>query len=191
MNELNKPNFRIVWGSDRMTVLGGKFSDFDNSGNKIREITEYRQMPKYPDAVDRFIVEQYTYPEMSREEWEYKFTQIIDGIPIETMGPYPEQGDYECLKVLETPCTCKDKCEQPNKHKRFVPLTATVLDAIIHVARLNKHIPAKDKVEFARRRRERQEKATDDRMMDIIKGAKRPSWAVNPHVVLSQMKEGV
>lgn len=191
INELGKPNFRIVWGGSRMTVLGGKFSDFDDSGNKIREITEYRQMPKYPEAVNRFVVEQYAYPEMTRSDWEYHFTKLIDGIPIETMGPYPEQGDYECLKVLETPCNCKDKCENRNKHHRFVPLTATLLDAIIHVAKLNKHVPVKDRIEFARKRRERQAKADDDKMTEIIGKASRPSWALNPHVVLSHMKEGV
>lgn len=178
VNELGKPNFRIVWGAERMTVMGGKWAEFDNSGNKTGDVVECRKVTKYPDFEDRWILEQYTYPEMTRDEWTANFTKNIDGQFIETMGPYPENGEYELLKVLEV-------------KGQFVPLTSTVLDAIIHVAKINKHIPAKDRMEFSRLRREREAKAKASHKEAILQGVRRPSWALNPHVVLSQMKEGV
>ena len=188
VNDMGQPNFRIVWGNDRIAPVGGKWQKLDEHGTPCGYRVETQMVPKYAEGINRWILEMWQPPPMSEEEWHAHFTQNIDGIFIETLGPYPANGDYELVKVLETPCTCKGNCTDQNRHHRFVPLTATICDALIHVATVNKHIPVKDRMEYRRKQREREDAAKSQRLEDAIKGIGRPSWARNPHVVLSEMK---
>lgn len=183
-----RPAFRVVWSNDRMMVAAGKWNKFDSSGNVIGSTIESRQVPKYVEAPSRWIFEQFCPPTMDESEWEEQFTKRIDGITVETLGPYPAEGDYECLKVLQTPCPCEGNCTDPLRHNAYVPLTSTIMDAMIHVAKVNKEIPKKDRLEYRVKQREKEEQAKDTRLTQAIRSIGRPKWALNPHVVLSEMK---
>lgn len=183
-----KPAFRVIWGNDRLVPITGKWNKFDGSGNIIGSVVETRMVPKYLEAINRWAVEQWVPPDITEEQWAALTVKNIDGVMVETCGPYPANGDYECLKVLQTPCPCVGNCADPLRHKSYVPLTSTIMDAIIHVARVNKHIPKKDRVAYAQQQRADAERAKDARLDSAIKSIGRPGWARNPHVVLSEMK---
>jgi hypothetical protein len=187
--EDGRPAFRVVWSNDRMAMVGGKWNKFDGSGNITGSTIETRLMPKYVQAPNRWIVEQYVPPEMDEEQWIALTVKNIDGLMIETLGPYMPNGDYELLKILQTPCRCEANCEDPLRHNAYVPLTSTIMDAIIHVARINKQIPKQDRLAYQKRKREREEAAKENRLDSAISSISRPKWALNPHVVLSEMKE--
>ena len=167
------PLFRIVRGHDRLTHIGGKWNDFDHSGNLIRSVVEVRQVLKYPEAADRYIFEALCPPENygTEQDWQ-QFTEWIDGKRIETLGPFPRQGEYELVKVLETPTT-----------KQFVPLTETICDALVNTARLNKELPARIKYEAAQERRKKEEAQKEQNLIDRIDEMAPAEFSTKPHII--------
>jgi hypothetical protein len=108
-NRFGGPNFRIIWGPERMEWIGGLWVDRDeNTGLVIRRIAEERCVPRYSVAKPRWIVEKWLPPEYygSPESW-YQETQAHDSdtgeilIGIHEMGPYPQQGEYEQCFTFE------------------------------------------------------------------------------------------
>jgi len=129
LNCLGEPNYRAVWGWNRLAWIGGKFEDHDPvTGSLLREVVELRQEPKYP-AVNRWHIERWVPPEAygSPRLWYAQTIERENGISIPALGPYPSQGEYEHCFTLEGP------------HSEFVQLTPTVAE---HVARA---------IEFSRR----------------------------------------
>jgi len=175
------PLFRIVRGCDRFTHIGGKWNDFDkNSGALIRSVVEVRHVPKYPEAMERYIFEALCPPENygTEREWNQMFTEWIDGQRIETLGPYPREGEYELVKVLETPTT-----------RQFVPLTDTICDALVTTAKLNKELPARIKYEAAQERRKREEEAKEQRMIDKINDLAPADFTTKPYIIHPGLKQ--
>src|SRR6266850_2223812 len=173
----NRPLFRMVWGRERLTVIGGAWKKYDSNGNEIGEVTEERWVPKYPNALDRFIIEMWCPPENygTPEEWDRSFREFINGKFINVLGEFPRMGEYELVKVLETPIK-----------KAFVPLTDAIVEACVTTAKLNKELPARIKVEAGRDRREKEEREKDERLAAIIENCERPWWAKQdrPHIVV-------
>lgn len=182
LNPHGQPLFRVMRGADRMTLIGGAWKDYDNNGNFLRETVEVRNVPKYPDALERYIFEGWMPPENygTEQEWKEQFTRIIGGNVIEELGPYPRHGEYELIRVVETP-----------KAKAFVPLTEAICDALVTTAVANRELPLKVKMEFIRRRNEKEEAAKEQRLIDKIEGMSRPDWAIDgkPHIVVPDMKD--
>jgi hypothetical protein len=119
-NRLGEPNFRVVWGGARLTLIGGRWTDRDAHGNVIRESIELREVPKYL-PVDRWHVERWIPPEVygSRDDWYQRTIEVEDGIRLPALGPYPSRGEYEHCFTLETAAG------------GFVPLTADVCDWVV------------------------------------------------------------
>ena len=170
-----QPLFRVVRGHDRMTVMGGRWKKHDPSGNITGEFIGTQVVPKYADALERYVFEMLCPPENygTPEQWEEQFTQMIDGQRIETLGPYPRHGEYELVKVIETPTK-----------RAFVPLTEAICDALVTTAKLNRDLPAQVKVEAKREQDRRNEAQRVAKQVDMINSFERPDWARNPHVVL-------
>lgn len=169
------PNFRIVWGAERLCVLGGKWHDYDkNTGMLIREVVEYRNIPKYPLSLDRWILEMWLPPEHfgSPESWAQTTYEFVDGQMMECLGPYPAAGEYELVKVIETP------------KGHFVPLTATICDVLIATAKRNQQIPARARVEANRAKFKYEEEQKDERMRLKIKELGQADMAMVPHIVV-------
>lgn len=121
INRFGEPNYRAVWGWNRLTWIGGKFEDRDEHGALLRERIELREEPKYP-AVNCWHIERWLPPEAygSPRQW---YSQTIDrenGISIPALGPYPSRGDFEHCFTLEGP------------RGEFLQLTPTVAE---HIAR--------------------------------------------------------
>src|SRR5258708_4010143 len=63
INRFREPNYRAVWGWNRLAWIGGKFEERDPAtGSLLREVVELRQEPKYP-AVNRWHIEKWMPPE--------------------------------------------------------------------------------------------------------------------------------
>ncbi len=105
-NHFGEPNFRVVWASGRLEWQGGRWNDFDRHGNRIRSVVAVRRVPRY-EPFEGWVVEKWLPPEAygSRESWRRQFTQAMDGVVVETMGPYPSRGDYEEIFRLARPLT--------------------------------------------------------------------------------------
>src|SRR6266478_4597540 len=122
VNRYGEPNYRAVWGWNRLAWIGGKFEDRDpDSGSLLRECIELRKEPKYP-AVNRWHIERWVPPETygSPRAWYSQTIEYADGRSIPALGPYPSRGDYEHCFTVETP------------RGKFIQLTATIAE---HVAR--------------------------------------------------------
>jgi len=153
-------------GCDRFTFIGGKWTHHDASGNETGSHVGVEKVLKYPEARERYIFEMLLMPEYMRAEWEILFTDWIDGERIETLGPYPENGEYELIRVLEKMRVSRRTGEVLKRE--FVPLSESLCDALVATAKLNKELPAKHKLMAAQERRDREEKAKDQRLIDRI-----------------------
>jgi hypothetical protein len=121
MNRLGEPNYRAVWGWNRLAWIGGKFEEHNEHGVLLRERVELRQEPKYP-AVNRWHIERWLPPEAygSPREWYAQTSERENGVSIPALGPYPSRGEYEHCFTLEGP------------RGEFIQLTPTVAE---HIAR--------------------------------------------------------
>jgi len=182
-----QPLFRVLRGSDRFTLIGGKWTHHDANGNETGSHIGVERVLKYPEAKDRYIFEMWMAPELTETEWNLQFTEWIDGQKVETLGPYPANGEYELIRVIER--VYVDPKTGNVLRKEFVPLTETICDALVQTAKLNKELPAKHRMLAAQERREREEKAKEERQIRMIEDMQRPDWARNPYVIIPDMKE--
>ncbi|HVO57956.1 MAG TPA: hypothetical protein VMT51_09705 [Dongiaceae bacterium] len=120
-NRFGEPNYRAVWGWNRLAWIGGKFEDRDEHGALLRERVELRYEPKYP-ALNRWHIERWVPPEAygSPSQWYAQTVEHGAGRSIAALGPYPARGEYEHCFTLQSP------------GGEFVQLTATAAE---HIAR--------------------------------------------------------
>src|SRR5438876_9102944 len=120
-NRFSEPNYRAVWGWNRLAWIGGKFEDRDEHGALLRERIELRKEPKYP-AVNRWHIERWVPPEVygSPRTWHAQTNEIAGAQNIPALGPYPSRGEYEHCFTVETP------------NAEFIQLTPTIAE---HIAR--------------------------------------------------------
>jgi len=142
INRFGEPNYRAVWGWNRLAWIGGKFEERDPAtGSLLREVVELRQEPKYP-AVNRWHIERWVPPEAygSSRLWFAQTIERENGVSIPALGPYPSRGDYEHCFTLEGPS------------REFIQLTPAAAE---HIARA---------IEYSRNfSRSRKKRSLDDR----------------------------
>lgn len=100
------PLYRLIWGWNRMSLVGGQWVDRDSNTNQVirREIA-VRPFPKYSHlGVNKWFLERWYPPEHfgRRARWEALTLETIDGLSVAALGPYPENGDYEWAATVET-----------------------------------------------------------------------------------------
>ena len=119
LNRYGEPNYRVVWGWNRLAWIGGKFEDRDELGDLIREVVELRQEPKYA-AVNRWHVERWVAPEAygSPRAWYAQTAEMAGGKCVPALGPYPQRGEYEHCFTIEGPSG------------EFVQLTPTIVERV-------------------------------------------------------------
>jgi hypothetical protein len=100
-NIFGEPNFRAVWGWNRLAWIGGRWTDLDSSGCVLRETIGLRYEPKYLPT-DRWHIERWCAPEMygSPEDWARNTLEIENGMNVPALGPYPSRGEYEHVFTL-------------------------------------------------------------------------------------------
>jgi hypothetical protein len=118
-NMFGEPNFRVVWGWNRLTWIGGLWEDRDANGAMTRRAAELRLEPKYLPT-DRWHIERWMPPESygSPSQWYAQTIEIENGISIPALGPFPHRGEYEHCFTLSGP------------RGEFIPLTVTAAEYV-------------------------------------------------------------
>src|SRR5262245_46766641 len=170
-----QPLFRVMRSCDRMAWVGGPWKKHDASGNITGECIEVKLVPAYAHVTDRYVFEAWFPPEWygTPESWERDTHLMFNGIKVETQGPYPRHGDYELVKVLETP-----------ERKLFVPLTEAICVALVETAVRNKGLSVKARIAVAQENREREERARIAKQIAMIENISKPKEFAQPHVVM-------
>lgn len=130
LNRFGEANYRVVWGWNRLTWIGGKFTDHDANGNLIREVVQLRQEPKYP-LVNRWHVERWSPPEVygSPRLWYRQTLEREDGESVPALGPYPCRGEYEHVFTLQ------------DARGEFVQLTPTIVEQLARAIEFSRRAP--------------------------------------------------
>lgn len=183
-NRYGEPNFRVVWGYNRIVPMTGEWQEFEHlqatltdklTGHqesrtfiRLKESKiETRQVPKYLPA-NCWHLEKWCPPEDygSPELWRKQGEEVIAGLTIDTAGEFPARGEYELVMPLTTDGTSMG---QP------IPLVA---DAVSEIVRMI--IVGRDRHSFAQRkaaieqRLRREEEGFSRKAIDIMKDGMRP-----------------
>jgi hypothetical protein len=172
LNRLGEPNYRAVWGWNRLAWIGGKFEDRDEHGALLRECIELREEPKYP-AVTRWHIERWLPPEAygSPRQWYSQTIERENGISIPALGPYPSRGDFEHCFTLEGP------------RGEFLQLTPTVAEHIARAIEFSRGLSrAKSRAQLYNRA-QRQEQHYENWAYDVLDDAV-PAFHKRPFVTV-------
>jgi hypothetical protein len=172
LNRYGQPNYRAVWGWNRLAWIGGKFSDRDERGDLVREVVELRREPKYP-AVNRWHIERWMPPESygSPRHWYAQSIERENGISILALGPYPARGDYEHCLTLEDP------------QGGFLQLTTAAAEHIAHAIEYARKSPRAAGKRRINDRQQREESAYDQYAYDVLDDAV-PAFHQQPFVTV-------
>ena len=172
-NRFAKPNYRAIWGWNRLAWIGGKFEDRNAAGEFLREVVELRLEPKYP-AVNRWHIERWVPPEAygSPRAWYSQTVERENGVSIPALGPYPSRGDYEHCFTLEGP------------RGEFIQLTPTVAEHIARAIEFSRHLPRARKHRAIDERELRQDRAYDAWAIDLLDDAT-PAFHKQPFVTVA------
>jgi hypothetical protein len=173
INRFREPNYRAVWGWNRLAWIGGKFAERDPAtGSLLREVVELRQEPKYP-AVNRWHIEKWLPPETygSPRMWWAQTMEMEGGRSIPALGPYPARGEYEHCFTLEGP------------RGEFVQLTPTVAEHIARAIEWSRRHPRSAGKRALFDREQRQERNYDAYAYDILDDAV-PAFHRQPFVTV-------
>ncbi len=172
-NRLGEPNYRAVWGWNRLAWIGGKFEDRDPAtGSLLREVVELRREPKYP-AVNRWHIERWLPPETygSPRAWHTQTIERENGISIPALGPYPSRGEYEHCLTLEGP------------RGEFVQLTPTIAEHIARAIECSRNFARGVSRSRLYDREQRTERDYDEWAFDVMDDAV-PSFHNQPFVTV-------
>jgi len=158
LNRFGEPNYRAVWGWNRLTFIGGKWEQ-DNADGKPAEYA-LRRVPKYPQ-LNRWHIEKWCPPEMYGSPWTW-----CNGSTMEReLGPYPERGEYEHCFTLDGP------------RGEFIQLTPTVAEYIARAIERSRATKPKKHTLYSREARKDKEYLDwADMVMDD-----NATWAYTPH----------
>lgn len=186
-NPFGEPNFRVVWGYDRVIPIHGEWQDFETIDVKMpdgkRKLVrlktskiETRMVPKYLPG-NRWHLEKWCPPEMygTPETWSKAGEEIIGQQTIDTSGPFPHRGEYELVLTLST---------DGGPNGEFIPLIPAVVEEIVKMVQASKDFTLGQRRAAIIQREERKEKLMVNRYQDILRDSLRPfageSFIVRP-----------
>lgn len=174
-----QPRFRLVWGWDRLTTMGGKWFDYDTNGVLIREVIELREFPKYAPSNDFWYVEKWCPPMFygPQSVWENAKVDTVDGqfTMAEMLGPYPVYGEYECswrcaltlCRVHTDRSNCLPRCINSEYYSALEP-TITMMEEYVARVLRSELLSDYERLKAIEREQEREEKDRDRVRKDII-----------------------
>jgi hypothetical protein len=172
-NRYAEPNYRAVWGWNRLAWIGGKFEECDpETGSLLREVVELRQEPKYP-AVNRWHIEKWFPPEVygSPRQWYAQTVERENGVSIPALGPYPSRGEYEHCFTLQGP------------RGEFIQLTPTIAEHIARALEWSRKFPRAVAKRQLYAREQREERSYADWAFDQLDDAV-PAFHKQPFVTV-------
>jgi hypothetical protein len=174
INRFGEPNYRAIWGWNRLAWIGGKFEDRDEHGALLRERIELRQEPKYP-AVNRWHIERWVPPEAygSPLAWYAQTIERENGVSIPALGPYPSRGEFEHCFTLEGP------------RGEFLQLTPAAAEHIARAIEFSRCAPRARNRHSLYEREARQDRAYDAWAYDVLDDAT-PAFHKTPFVTVGQ-----
>jgi hypothetical protein len=147
VNVYGDANYRVVWGQQRLSWVGGKHEYL--SGSPIGSYLMPRYAPSARWYVEKWCsVDRYGTP----ESWDRLYTTYIDGRRVEELGPFPSRGEYEQITALTDP------------NGGFIPLDGQVVDTIVNLCRVNAEQSAYAR--FVRRKQETERQEREARRLD-------------------------
>ena len=177
-NLFGDPNFRIVWGWSRLTLIGGEWEDYNPDGSLSRRVIEFRREPKYFLALNRFHVEKWLPPAMfgTPRQWFEMTKEVVGGLTIAAGGPYPSRGEYEHCWTVQTPSG------------KFAPLTVSMCETVVRAVEWSRHLNRSDRKAAIDRREERKEKDFQTEGKALLEDA-RPAFMGQPQVRVPKIGE--
>lgn len=148
-NPFGEPNFRVVWGCNRVVKMTGQWGV---AGGPV----ETREVLKYLPG-SRWHLEMWRPPEEygNPETWGKLGEEVIGNMTVDTAGPFPSRGEYELCYTLSSDGTM---------YGEFVPLNATVVELIVGMIKqgAKERITMEQRIQAKRQRleRERQERVS-------------------------------
>jgi hypothetical protein len=199
LNQFGRGNFRVIWGSNRTHIVGGKFKKVVMVKSDehliipdravVTEVPEIRELLKYHPF--RWHLERYRGPEFygSREEW---YEQTYDAeCGFHTQGDYPSEGDYEHIFYLAMcphmkpgdqewcgPCTLTSGQYIPLEEN--FNLIEIMIQAFQRSDEVSKQAEKRELFERENKKRQMREK----RVGEIVRGVMRPSLVTNPSTLM-------
>lgn len=173
-NRLNEPNYRAVWGWNRLAWIGGKFEEHNPAtGSLLREVVELRQEPKYP-AVNRWHIEKWLPPEVygSPRQWYAQTVERENGVSVPALGPYPSRGEYEHCFTLQGP------------RGEFIQLTPTIAEHVAHAIEWSRKFPRAKRRGELYGREQREDMQYDNWAFDVLDDSV-PAFHRQPFVTVS------
>ena len=157
LNRFGDPNYRVVWGWNRLAWIGGKFEDRDQHGTLLREVVELRQEPKYAQ-VNRWHVERWVPPEAygSPRLWYAQTVETANGVRVAALGPYPARGEYEHCFTIQ------------GVAGEFVQLTTTIVERVAQAIEWSRSRPKGKGRAKLYEREEREERAYESWAYDAL-----------------------
>lgn len=175
-NLFGKANFRVVWGWNRLTLVGGCWQDQDASGALLRRVREYRWIPKYLE-LNRWHVEKWMPPSFygSPERWAETTYDHDDQFPL-SLGPFPSAGEYEHCLTVQAP------------DGEFVDLTPEICRYIIRAVEYCRHLIPADRRKGIEQREAGKEKEEDGFADGVLEEAG-PAFHGQPYIVKPSLTE--
>jgi hypothetical protein len=167
-NVFGEPLYRVVWGETRLELVGGLWEDRDGQPeakrvmndkgetrdiNLIREVPEYRWIPKY--GIPRWILEKWLPPEHygSMIIWEATRDEASGLLPL---GPFPHRGEYEHSFTFEA-------------NGQYIPLTPEVVAGVARLIEAGRTYTRSQKKAALESARAKKRKDWENRVDDIVK----------------------
>lgn len=166
-NLYGEANYRVVWGQSRMSLIGGRWTDTDDSGNTIREVVELRSVPKYFPH-NRWYVERWMAPSTYGDPEMWKQLTTDEGIL--SLGPFPSRGEYEQCYMLQ------------GKDEEFLPLSVAVVEEVVQMIHRGNQFTDRERWLATQRAYDKKEQKWDKRADDILDDTN--TFEGKPHVYL-------
>lgn len=151
-NTLGQPNYRVVWGWNRLSWIGGEWSEHGRCA-----VLEERFVPKYI-PFDRWHVERWTPPEAygSPRYWRLTTTEHHGNVSIPALGPYPSRGEYELSFTIQSPAGV------------FIQLTPTIARTVAWSIEWSRGRSERERKAAIERRQSREQQLLDQSVDDIM-----------------------
>jgi hypothetical protein len=185
-NIFGEPNFRAVWGWNRLAWIGGRWTDLDASGSVLRETIGLRYEPKYLPT-NRWHIERWCPPEMygSPESWARDTLEIENGMNVPALGPFPSRGEYEHVFTLARTWSARGSTACGSQHRRepeiksrdsgivsgeFVQLTPTIAEYLARLIETSRAAAPQQSREALNRREAQRDRDYDAFAEEVLGG---------------------